>query len=106
MENERHIATAIIDWQGITLSVSYEADWLSMGWQGDRAVAHLQLQSITPERAPLPVTETGYRSHFIHPSEIDAAGGPVAFAIAWLDHASQDKAWRAVQINGRQLSLF
>lgn len=27
-------------------------------------VAHLEIRSIAPERAPLPITATGYRSHF------------------------------------------
>ena len=69
METQRTIETFTTDWLGITLSVSYEASWLGSVRPADRAIAHLQVESVNPERAPLPITDTGYRSHFRSPSE-------------------------------------
>lgn len=98
--NERIIETCEITWSGIVIRISYEPNWLSMT---DYLTAHLQLESIAPERAKLPVTETGYRSHFTTRDVIEEAGGPVAFTLAWLDAAALSPDWAR---SGRQLGLF
>ncbi len=103
MEAESHIITAQIDWQGITLSVTY--DPASFG-TGAHAVAHLELRSISPAGAALPVTETGYRSHFLSPVYVEQAGGPVAYAIAWLNRAAAAPEWQRHVAATQQLSLF
>lgn len=92
-------------WRGITVRVSYSLDWLNLS-DPAMEVAHLEVNSINPDRAPLPFTETGYKSHFIHPNEIEHAGGPEAYARAWLDHAAQSPAWIKKEEAAKQLSLF
>ncbi|MBI1262751.1 MAG: hypothetical protein GC184_13615 [Rhizobiales bacterium] len=104
MTKQCHIIIETIDWQGIALSVAYEPNWLSM--EGEYTVAHLQIEAVAPERAPLPITETGYRSHFLSPEEITEAGGAVAYARAWLDYAAQSPEWRKHMEAARQMSLF
>lgn len=99
-------STTTIDWQGIALSVSYEPSYFGLGGTSDYAVAHLQIWAVKPERAALPITETGYRSHFLHPSFVDEAGGPVPYVLAWLDAEAQTPAWRHRADQARQLSLF
>jgi hypothetical protein len=48
-------------------------------------------------------TETGYKSHFVAIEAIEAAGGHVAYASAWIeDAAQQDPAWKALQAQRRQ----
>lgn len=98
MEENRHIIVETTDWQGITLSVTYGG-----GYCGKM---HLELRSISPERALLPVTNTGYRSHFVDAADIEEAGGPVAFVLAWLDQEAQSREWRRLQVTGQQLTLF
>lgn len=95
--------TSRIDWQGITLSVTY--DPISFG-SSVYAVAHLELRSTAPAGAPLPVAETGYRSHYLSPVYVEQAGGPVAYAIAWLDREAAKPEWRKHVAAARQLSLF
>ena len=56
--------------------MSYEPHWLSEIY--GEPVAHLELRSLDPEEATLPVNETGYRSHFLSASEVLDRGGPVA----------------------------
>jgi hypothetical protein len=69
--------------QGITLSVSYCPDWLTCYRQTyGYPLAHIEIRG----PCPLPITETGYRSHFTRPDLVDAEGGPVALVLAWLDH--------------------
>lgn len=106
-EAARDIVVEQLVWGGITLSISYEADWLGSGARGSAfATAHLEIWSIAPERSPLPMTETGYRSHFLAQGVVEEAGGASAYVLAWLEHDAQGRQWREQQAKGRQLSLF
>ena len=102
----RHIDTFEIDWQGIRIRISYEADYLGMLQSYGAGSSPVQVQSIAPERSRLPITETGYRSHFGEPDAVSAAGGPVAFVVAWLEYAARQAEWQAYSQQNRQLSLF
>lgn len=96
-----------IDWRGITVEISYEPEWMGgLAEAYGEPLAHLQVRSVSPERAALPVTETGYRSAFIAGSVITLEGGPVAFVREWLDEAANDPAWKRAQDEARQLVLF
>ncbi len=106
MDRERTIITATIEWRGITLTVTYEPHWLGIEDEVGLAVACLRIEAIAPRRAPLPITQTGYRSHFTSPDVVAAAGGHVAFVIDWLDEAAKSPKWRALEATARQLSLF
>lgn len=100
----RHIEIFRLDWRGITIEIRWEPSWLSMNIGVDHA--HLEIESIDPERAPLPMTETGYRSHFTSPETVAACGGPVAFVEDWLEAESQAPDWRNREQERRQYSLF
>jgi hypothetical protein len=89
------------DWNGVRIEVVYEPEWL-----GDGELAHIEIRSLVPPKAPLPITETGYRSHFTTPSVIDEAGGSVAFVREWLDIEAATPRWRRLEAAARQLSLF
>jgi len=87
-------------WRGIEI----EAIYTPLQW---KTIAHLEVRSIKPERAPLPITETGYRSHFHQPGTIEARGGDVvAQIVAWLDEEANSPEWREAVEAARQLSLF
>lgn len=55
---------------------------------------HLEIWSIEPERHPLPISETGYRSHFLPHGVVAEYGGPVAATLSWLEEKAQDKEWQ------------
>jgi hypothetical protein len=96
-----------IKWQGIAIEVRYTPDWLGMLAGGSRyGTAHLEIEAVMPAKTPLPMTETGYKSHFCQPEEIEREGGPAAFAVAWLEAAAQLPQWKAAQRKARQLTLF
>lgn len=100
----RYIETFRTEWNGIVLEIRWEPNWLNINTGVD--MAHLEIETIAPERAPLPITETGYRSHFTAPESVAAYGGPVSYVEAWLETESQAPDWRIVQQEQRQLSLF
>ena len=79
---------------------------LSGNQHDGQSMAHLEVESVKPARAPLPITETGYRSHFINRSNVDHMGGPEAYVEAWIDEMSHTHAWRETASASRQLALF
>ncbi|MCD7109402.1 hypothetical protein LRX75_10130 [Rhizobium sp. DKSPLA3] len=92
-----------IDWRGIRIRITYERNWLAIKGYNP---CHLTLTSEVPARCPLPLTETGFLSHFTDPALVDEAGGPVAFVIAALDAAASSGNWRKQELDTRQLVLF
>ena len=79
-----------IDWRGQPLTIRYCASWLGQD------TAHLEI--ISPDRKPHPISETGYRSHFLNALVFEEAGGPVAYTLSWLAAVDDDQP--------TQLSLF
>ena len=86
-----------LDWQGRKIEISYQP-------RSFAGTAHLQIRA--KHARPLPITETGYRSHFPHAADVEHLGGPVAYVEAWLDSYAQTKAWRRAARDGVQLGLF
>ncbi|MBP2275756.1 MULTISPECIES: hypothetical protein [Sphingomonas] len=89
-----------LTWQGVEIEARY--------WPRKWGVtAHLEIESIYPERVPLPITSTGYRSHFHQPGTIEALGGDVvAQVIAWLEDEAQSPQWLRYVEASRQGDLF
>lgn len=86
-----------LTWRDIEITIRYCPDSFA-------SYAHLEIESAC--RSPLPITETGYRSHFTTRAQIEEAGGPVAFVESILDACASDKGWKAAEEARKQLSLF
>lgn len=97
----------IIDWRGYRIEVAYCRSW-SPSFEGiyGCAMSHIEVRTIEPERAPLPITETGYRSHFIHEPVVAEYGGAEAIIRMMLDEAANSREWIEREQNSKQLSLF
>ena len=92
------------NWNGIEIEIRWNADYVAFDDGG--SMAHLEIQSIKPARAPLPITETGYRSHFIPRSSVDALGGPEAYVEAWIAEQAQSLAWKTTEANACHYALL
>lgn len=87
-------------WQGIEI----EATYCPLRW---KVIAHLGIESVSPHRAPLPISESGYQSWFHQPRTIENSGLSVEdFVIAVLDEAAASPEWKAHQETSRQGTLF
>lgn len=86
----------VIEWCGISVEINHASDWPGHGFQ------HIELRAA--ER--LPVTETGYRSHYIHNDEIALFESDEAFVIEWLDEYAKDPKWLRHVEASKQLNLF
>lgn len=87
-------------WQGIEIEAVYAPRKFGV-------VAHLEISSVSPERAPLSITNTGYLSHFHEPGNVEAKGGDVvAQVIAWLDEEATSPELQRYREASRQGELF
>ena len=91
-----------LEWEGISILVKWCPRWL--GENAPHQIAHLEIHAAN--REPLPMTGTGYRSHFIDKEAVEALGGPVSYVSAWLAEAAAAPEWQAQVQASRQLSLF
>jgi hypothetical protein len=95
-----------IDWRDpvsgatVRVRITHSRDYLSVGRD------HIEVESLTPKQSALPITETGYRSHFLTPLELINVGGPVTFVTAWLDAQAKSKDWQKRQTAPQQGDLF
>lgn len=89
--------TTMLIWNGIKIMVTHTPNRFGK-------TDHIELHA--EDRQRLPVTETGYRSHFCHESQIEPYGSALAFVQAWLDHEAMKPEWRSYLETSRQLSLF
>ena len=85
-----------IKWQGIEVEYSYTQPTYCSPYH------HIELHA----KERLPVTETGYRSHFIHPQELELWPCAEAFVLDWLNVAASSCEWKEYQQQSRQGSLF
>ncbi|MFC2966856.1 hypothetical protein [Acidimangrovimonas pyrenivorans] len=97
----RAIETYEIEWQGIAIEINWEAKWHNSDIY---PIAHIQLRA--EGRQPLPMTETGYRSHFVQREQVEAYGTPVEYVTAWLEEAALSPAWPRYVEESKQMSLF
>ncbi|MBN8997707.1 MAG: hypothetical protein J0H94_21065 [Rhizobiales bacterium] len=94
-----------LDWRELEIEIRYCPDWSGAFRKScGEAVAHLEIESLC--RSPLPMTGTGYRSHFVGARLVDEAGGPLAFAEAWLEQEAGTPDWKSGEAARRQMSLF
>lgn len=95
-----------MDWRNaltgetVRLRVTHSRDYLSPGQD------HVEIESIAPPRAPLPLTETGYRSHFIPGAELARFGSVRCFVEGWLETTAKSKDWQKRQQAAAQGDLF
>ena len=100
MPRKAGTTSRVFTWRGIRCRVSHERNYINTGW------SHLELRVVSPKGAPLPITTTGYLSHFLDEDDLAAAGGPVTFFRAWLDREASTKAYAKALADWQQLKLL
>ena len=90
--------TSQIVWHGVSVEITYR----KRRWKSD--FDHIELQ--VKDGRIIPVTETGYRSHFLPAGIVEEHGGPESYVLAWLDHEAENPDWKKRESASRQMSLF
>ena len=105
MENNN---THIINWHGtdiqITTSTLIYLDTFQDVY-GYRLI-HIEVKTINPEKAPLPITNTGYKSIYITEPELQSCGGSVKLILDEINALATSPEWKELDIKARQYSLF
>ena len=87
-----------IQWEGRDIRLSYTPRWATQ-------IDHVEFHAL--DGKPLPVTDTGYRSHFFGPVDpiltMDEVEGMMR---DWLDSEAAKPAWQEHVSAAQQLSLF
>lgn len=96
----RKPSTLKLVWREITCRVRHTPNYLSKGW------SHVEIIVQKPKDAPLPITGTGYLSHFLDENVLKRAGGPVQFFLDWIEREARSKQWAAAEFKWRQGDLF
>ncbi len=92
-------------WNNITIEVNYNDNWSNVIQETyGYCLAHLEIRS--QNKQPLPITGTGYKSHFTPTSEIEEFGGAVEYVNHWLDQEVNSKEWKKYVRQSKQLTLF
>lgn len=86
-----------IQWHDIGITIRHTPKKWSV-------IDHLEIES--DNHRQLPITETGYKSHFLGEQEIASYGGPVEYVMAWLNFAADSAFWRDAEERSKQYSLF
>jgi len=93
------------DWHGIPVSVVFCPDW-SKAWRAVQGYPLWHLKISSDGRRPLPISDTGFRSHFVSGAVLDDWGGPLPYVRTWLDCEAERPDWQAAELARRQLTLF
>jgi len=96
METPITIVEMII-WRGIRMEITHVNNYFS-------GMDHIEIH--TKERMPIPITETGYKSHFFPSGGLGEFETAADYVRAWLEHEAKSKAWKAQELASQQLSLF
>lgn len=91
-------------WEGFSLTIRWCPLWWCDNTHQTAKIGHLEIYSA--DKLPLPITEAGYKSHFIPPEVIEDAGGAIAYVQKWLEHGAKSRDWQQQRTSLQQPSLF
>lgn len=102
---EDNMQRDVIKWRNLEIEVLFDPDYTPVFREiYGHALGHLQIRCLNGK--PMPISETGYKSHFDRTYNIEAEGGAAAYVRAWLDHAAQENGRGGPEADPRQLALF
>jgi len=94
-----------IVWNNVAIELTYNDNWSNVIRETyGYSLALLEIHS--QDKQPLPITETGYKSHFTPASEIEEFGGAEKYVRHWLDQEAKSKEWKEYVRQSKQLTLF
>ena len=98
MNANNTVIDTVLEWQGRTIRLTY--DPLKY-----KVIDHLEIHS--EDGDPLPITKTGYRSHFFGPAKPSLAKSEIENLVRnWLNREAKSADWQKYEAECIQLSLF
>lgn len=93
-------------WRGITIEIKASVPFRTYGEIYGHDMYHIEVLSVEPERAPLPISETGYLSIWLSELQLEEFGGALVYVTEFLEHEAKAKNWKTQEEAGRQYQLF
>lgn len=105
LQNRVEYETYLTTWQWIDLEIRHCSCWLSSA-EDDFVTQHIEIRS--EGKVPLPITRTGYRSHFENGADAlnEFGDDPIEFVLWLLTEAAKDLTWKRKEEDRRQGTLF
>jgi hypothetical protein len=104
--NAPRVITENLKWRGVDLLIMYKSHAFAAVGDAGGTTAHLEVRSMGAADLPLPITDTGYRSHFLPRGEVEKAGGPGLYVRRWLEQEATSASYKRTLDRWRQLDLF
>ncbi len=96
--SNRAMVKAMIKWEGRTIRLSYDPLSCTL-------IDHLVI--MVDDNMPIPITQTGYKSHFFGPCEPALTEEDiVALVHDWIEAEAKSKDWITAEEDRRQGTLF
>lgn len=92
-------------WRNVALTIRYCDNW-SPGHYKIHGTRMTHTEVTRDDGLQLPITSSGYRSHFMDSSHLDNYDSILDYVSQWLDHEAQSKQWKAYISDRSQLKLF
>lgn len=90
--------TTSITWEGRTIRLSYLPNKYS-------AIDHLEIR--VDDLRPIPITETGYKSHYFGPCDPALKIDEIIDLVRnWIECEAKSEKWRTAEATRRQGALF
>jgi len=103
--NNQRATTVCIDWNGLHIEIVHVMGWTHVPVNGQR-LDHIEIRCVDPDRHPLPITQSGYRSHFLYEDQLIGFKDAVDYVTQWLDAEASTEAWKRIDAKTRQGCLF
>ena len=87
----------VIKWQNLPIRVTYRPQY-------SEGITHVEIYS--GDKVPLPITQTGYKSHFFLSDTPPSINEIVEWVLDWLNKDAQSKEWQDYLIQSKQMDLF
>ena len=97
MEKANRKTVETITWRGIRMEVTHVGSYSA-------GMDHIEIH--TENKTPIPITETGYKSHFFPTGSYAEYETAEDLVVAWLEAEADSKEWKAKELASRQMSLF
>ncbi len=97
---KRTPASRVRTWEHVRYRVRHTPDYIIKGTD------HVEVVVISPKKEPLPITETGYLSHFVTDGSCPGIDDAISFVTTWIEREAKTKRWQKLDQKRRQLDLF
>lgn len=94
------VTTTIVTWRHVKFRVRHTPDYIIKGTN------HLEVFVLSPKNEPLPITSTGYLSHFDTHRQIRSAKEGAEYFLSLIAQEEKTKRWQCFDAKRRQGDLF